>query len=60
MGSYSQAIPPKEEGGITLYCSGQIAIEPKSGKLITETIHKKQNKLCIILVQYYPCDKYAL
>ncbi len=34
IGPYSQAI----EVGNTLYCSGQIAIDPKTGELVTETI----------------------
>ena len=41
IGPYSQAIL----SGNTLYCSGQIAIEPKSGKLITETIHKETEQI---------------
>lgn len=34
IGPYSQAI----KAGNTLYCSGQIAIDPKTGELVTESI----------------------
>ena len=34
IGPYSQAI----KAGNTLYCSGQIAIDPKTGELVNETI----------------------
>ena len=41
IGPYSQAILSNN----TLYCSGQIAIEPKSGKLITVNIQKETEQI---------------
>ena len=41
IGPYSQAILSDN----TLYCSGQIGIEPKSGKLITENIQKETEQI---------------
>ena len=41
IGPYSQAIL----SGNTLYCSGQIGIEPKSGELITESIKKETKQV---------------
>ena len=37
IGPYSQAVLAKS----VLYCSGQIAMDPKSGALITETLEKE-------------------
>ena len=41
IGPYSQAIL----SGETLYCSGQIAIDPKSGKLVKGTINQETTQV---------------
>jgi 2-iminobutanoate/2-iminopropanoate deaminase len=41
IGPYSQAVLAKS----VLYCSGQIAMDPKSGALITETLEKETDQV---------------
>ncbi|HDQ00076.1 MAG TPA: RidA family protein [bacterium] len=41
IGPYSQAV----KVGNTLYCSGQIAIDPKSGELVTESIEAETRQV---------------
>jgi 2-iminobutanoate/2-iminopropanoate deaminase len=41
IGPYSQAV----KVGNTLYCSGQIAINPQTGKLVTETIEEETEQV---------------
>ena len=41
IGPYSQAI----KAGNTLYCSGQIAIDPKTGELVTESIEAETKQV---------------
>lgn len=42
VGPYSQAI---EANGV-LYCSGQIAIQPKAGRIIAKTIEEQAEQCC--------------
>lgn len=45
IGPYSQAILIEHQGIKTLYTSGQIAIDPKSGALITEDIAQETQQV---------------
>lgn len=42
VGPYSQAI---EANGV-LYCSGQIAIQPKAGRIVAKTIEEQAEQCC--------------
>ena len=42
VGPYSQAI---EANGV-LYCSGQIAIQPKAGRIVVKTIEEQAEQCC--------------
>jgi len=41
IGPYSQAV----KVGNTLYCSGQIAINPKTGEMVSESIEAKKRNI---------------